>query len=147
MILLRIVPRRQRYRYGGKQRTISFGPYPLISIANARELSSAARALLRQGIDPVENRRKEKAELRLNVANTFGAAAEAWYEFNRPRWEKATADKARQYVDKDLLPSLRKRALASLTPQDLGAAIAKIEARGAYNVAKKTRRWCKAILN
>ena len=137
----------QRYRYGGKQRTISFGSYPLISIASARELSNAARALLRQGIDPVENRRKEKAELRLNVANTFGAAVEAWYEFNRPRWEKATADKARQYVNKDLLPSLRKRTLASLTPQDLGAAIAKIEARGAYNVAKKTRQWCKAILN
>ncbi len=48
-------------------------------------------------------------------------------------------------MDKDLLPSLRTRPITSITPQDLGLTIARIEARGAHNVAKKARQWCKAI--
>lgn len=135
----------QRYRYGGKERTVSHGSYPLASIAEARQRAEAARALLRQGVDPVEQRRADKAALRANVQNTFGAAAEAWYQFNKPKWAKATAEKARQYLDKDLLPSLRSRPIANLSPQDLGGVIAKIETRGAHNAAKKARQWCKAI--
>jgi integrase len=135
----------QGYRYGGKQRSVSHGTYPLISIAEARRRAEAARALLHDGIDPVENRRAQKAAQRVNVENTFGAAAEAWYGFNAPRWSKATAEKARQYLDKDLLPSLRTRPIANLTTEDIRAAIEKIEARRAYNVAKKARQWCNAI--
>lgn len=149
-LTLLITPRgsgrwQQRYRYGGKERTVSFGAYPLVTIADARELAREARTLLRNGIDPVDNRRKRKADLRINVGNTFGAAAETWYEFNLPTWAKATAEKARQYLDKDLLPSLRTRPITSITPQDVGATIAKIESRGAHNVAKKARQWCKSI--
>jgi integrase len=135
----------QGYRYGGKERSVSHGTYPTVSIAEARRRTADARALLRDGIDPVEHRRAKKAALRTNVANTFGAAAEAWYTFNEPRWAKATSEKARQYLDKDVLPSLRTRPIANLTPQDLGAVMEKIEARGAHNAAKKARQWCKAI--
>lgn len=135
----------QRYRYGGKPRTVSFGTYPGVTLAKATEKAGAARELIRNGIDPVEKRRAEKAELRQVVANTFGAAAEAWYTFNTVRWTTATAEKARQYLDKDLLPSLRLRPLANVTAQDLGAVIEKIEARKAFNVAKKCRQWCVAI--
>ncbi|HET7064223.1 MAG TPA: tyrosine-type recombinase/integrase [Rudaea sp.] len=139
----------QGYRYGGKERSISHGTYGAgmdrVSIAEARHRAAEARALLRDGIDPVEHRRAQKAALRVSVANTFGAAAEAWFAFNEPQWAKATAEKARQYLDKDLLPSLRTRPVANLTPQDLGAAMDKISGRGAHNVAKKARQWCKAI--
>jgi len=135
----------QGYRYGGKQRSVSHGTYPLVSIAEARKRADAARALLRDGIDPVEHRRAQKAALRANVANTFGAAAEAWFKFNEPRWAKATAEKARQYLDKDVLPTLRTRPLTSLAPRDLGDVMDKISARGAHNAAKKARQWCKAI--
>jgi integrase len=135
----------QRYSFGGKERTISLGTYPVVSIAEARRKAADERARLREGIDPVEHRRAQKAALRRNVENTFGAAAEAWYEFNAPTWAKATAEKARQYLDKDVLPSLRTRPIANLTPQDLGSVVAKIEERGAHNAAKKARQWCKAI--
>ena len=135
----------QRYRYGGKPRTVSHGTYPAVSIAEARVCAAEARAQLRAGIDPIERRRAQKTALRVNVANTFGAAAEAWYDFNEPKWAKATAEKARQYLDKDVLPSLRTRPVTNIAPQELGAVIAKIEARNAHNVAKKTRQWCKAI--
>ncbi|WHZ20706.1 MAG: Integrase [Rhodanobacteraceae bacterium] len=134
-----------RYRYGGNERTISFGYYPTVPLAEAFARSTKARALLRDGVDPMQHRRDQKAELRRVVQNSFGAAAEAWYTFNLPRWSKATADKARQYLDKDLLPPLSKRPLSMLTPDELGQVIERIEKRRAFNVAKKCRQWLKAI--
>lgn len=134
-----------RYRYGGNERTISFGYYPIVPLAEAFARSAKARALLRDGVDPMQDRRDQKAELRRVVRNTFGAAADAWYTFNLPRWSKATAEKARQYLDKDLLPSLSKRPLSMITPDELGQVIERIEKRRAFNVAKKCRQWLKAI--
>ena len=134
-----------RYSYGGKERTISFGGYPLVSLSEASAKANAARALIRDGVDPVADRRAKKAELRRVVENTFGAAAESWYAFNKLRWTRSTAEKARQYLDKDILPTLRLRPLMHITVQDLGAVVAKIEARGAFNVAKKARQWLNGI--
>jgi integrase len=135
----------QRYSFGSKFRTVSFGSYPAVSLAEATAKSIAARDLLRSGTDPVEHRRAQKAELRRVVENTFGAAAESWYEFNQPRWTKSTAEKARQYLDKDILPSLRLRPITKVTSQDLGDMVAKVESRKAFNVAKKVRQWCSSI--
>lgn len=135
----------QGYRYGGKQRSVSHGTYPEVSIAEARQRAAEARALLRRGIDPIEHRRAHKLALRVNVGNTFGAAAEEWYKHNVPRWSTATAEKVRQYLDKDLLPPLRTRPIANIDTEDIRVVIEKIEARHAFNVAKKARQWCKAI--
>lgn len=91
----------QRYRCAGKERTISHGSYPVVSIAEARQRAQMARHLLSLGTDPVDDRRNKKAPLRSDVANTFSNAAEAWYQFNLPRWKSATAEKVRQYLDKN----------------------------------------------
>lgn len=137
----------QRYRYGGKERTVSFGSYPRVTLAEASGKSEHARRLLREGLDPIEERRKHKAEIRRVVENTFGAAAEAWYTFKRPTWKSATAEKVRQYLDKDILPPLRLRPIASVSTHDLTQAIARIEARKAHNVAAKARQWCQSIFS
>jgi integrase len=137
----------QRYLYGGKERTVSFGSYPRVTLAEASSKSEHARRLLREGLDPIEERRKQKAELRRVVENTFGAGVEAWYAFKSRTWKKATAEKVRQYLDKDILPSLRLRPMASVTTQDLVQTIARIEAREAHNVAAKARQWCDSIFN
>ena len=97
--------------------------------------------MLLAGVNPSEQRRQDKLALRTSEARTFGHAAQAWYEHNRARWRPATAEKVRQYLDKDLLPSLRVRPLANITPLELGAVLERIEARKAFNVAKKTRQW------
>lgn len=136
-----------RYRYGGKPKTFSIGVYPLVSVAEARAKASAAKGQLLNGIDPSEHKRQNKLALRLSVARTFGDAAARWVEHNTPRWKPATLEKVRQYLDKDLLPPLGKRPLANITPLELGFVVEKIEARKAFNVAKKTRQWLSAIFD
>ena len=137
---------RLRYRFGGKRRIISLGkPYPDTTLKQAQARAAEFRVLVDSGIDPADQRRTEKLVERHRVANTFGEAAEAWHRFRSKAWDAKTAEQARNYLDKDTLPKLRSRPLDSITPAELGALVAGIEERGAYDVAKKTRQWLKAI--
>jgi integrase len=136
---------RYRYRFAGREKMVSVGVYPAVTLKQAQERAEQARALVRSGADPAEDRREKKLALRLNVERTFGHAAQLWIEHNTPRWRPTTIEKVRQYLDKDLLPPLGRRPLANVTPIELGAVVEKIEARKALNVAKKTRQWLSAI--
>ncbi len=137
---------RLRYRFGGKQRMIAVGsPYPETSLKAAQATAAEFRALIRAGTDPADKRKADKLARRERAANTFGEAADAWHRFRSQAWDPKTAEQARTYLDKDLLPTLRSRPLDAILPVELGALIAGIESRGAFDVAKKTRQWLKSI--
>jgi integrase len=137
---------RLRYRFGGRPRMISVGrPYPFTKLKEAMAQAAEFRALVAAGVDPADQRKVEKLTERERVANTFGEAAEAWHAFRSKAWDTKTSQQARAYLDKDMLPKLRSRPLDSITPAELGALVKGIEDRGAFDVAKKTRQWLKAI--
>jgi len=48
------------YRYHGKQKQLSFGPYPEVSLADAREKRTDARRALRDGIDPASLKKQQE---------------------------------------------------------------------------------------
>jgi integrase len=137
---------RLRYRIAGRARMIGVGkPYPITSLRAAQAAAAEFRALVDKVLDPADQRRQEKLVERERVANTFGEAADAWHAFRSKAWDTKTAEQVRSYLDKDLLPKLRSRPLDNITPGELGALVAGIEARGAFDVAKKTRQWLKAV--
>ncbi|BCT93128.1 integrase [Lysobacter helvus] len=136
---------RLRYHFGGKEKMLSLGVYPEVSLKEAEASAVQARSLLRQGVNPSEERRARKLALRHVEAHTFGYAAAQWVDHNTPRWKPATLEKVQQYLDKDLLPPLAKRPLANITPLELGVVLERIESRKALNVAKKSRQWLSAI--
>lgn len=139
---------RLRYRFGGKARMIAVGkPYPRTTLKQARATAAEFRALIESGVDPADRRRTDKLVERERIANTFGEAAEAWYRFRSQAWDDKTAEQARTYLDKDMLPKLRSRPLGAITPAELGALVSAIEKRGAFDVAKKTRQWLKSIFS
>lgn len=139
---------RLRYRFGGKARMITVGrPYPHTTLKQAQAMAAKYRALIEASVDPADRRRAEKLVERQRIASTFGEAAEAWHRFRSQAWDKKTAEQARTYLDKDMLPKLRSRPLDAVTPAELGAVVAMIEKRGAFDVAKKTRQWLKSIFS
>lgn len=139
---------RLRYRFGGKAKMIAVGkPYPETTLKAATARAAELRSLLTEGVDPANERKAEKLATREMVANTFGQAADAWHLFRCKAWDKKTAEQARSYLDKDLMPKLRGRPLDAIGPAELGALVAGIEQRGAFDVAKKTRQWLKAIFS
>lgn len=139
---------RLRYRFGGKARMIAVGrPYPDTTLKQAHATAAEFRALLVAGVDPADRRRAEKLVEHERVASKFGEAADAWHRFRSQAWDEKTAEQARNYLDKDMLPRLRTRPLDAISPAELAALVARIENRGAFDVAKKTRQWLKAIFS
>ena len=105
---------RYRYRFAGKPRELALGPYPEVSLKEARQRRDEARARLRDGVDPGVERKRAKLIAELSAANTFGTVAEEYIEQSWSRASKAsvTIDKnkffLRHFWNGRLFPS-RKR--------------------------------------
>ena len=66
------------YRFGGRQKKLSFGPYPVVTLAAARECRDAAKLALSQGSDPGLLKQIAKRE-RAMAKMTFGERADDFY--------------------------------------------------------------------
>jgi integrase len=77
-----------RFSIGGKRREMGLGPYPGVSLAEARKLAADARSLVRTGKDPIAVRDAERARKRLEDARaiTFDQAAEQFIATNETAW-------------------------------------------------------------
>jgi integrase len=138
------------FRYtkpNGGRTAIGLGPYPAVSAKAARKAAGQCRELLAAGVDPKAKRDAQKQALKQD-ANTFRRVAMEWFEFHVGKgWAPATAEKCRAYLDKDILPRLGDTATTLITRHDLNQLMESIEARGAFNVAKKVRQWLKGIFS
>jgi integrase len=125
---------RLSYRFGGKQKTISLGVYPAVTLAMARKRRDEARRLLADGIDPSAKRKAEK----LADANTFKAVAEEFLALKAPDWADTHADKQRRRLGY-LYPYIGDLPIASIRTADLLAALKPLEAAGKGETAARAR--------
>jgi Arm DNA-binding domain len=84
---------RLAYRYNGKQKTLSVGIYPVVTLGEARARRDRAKKLLADGIDPSAQRKLDRVTARAGE-NSFRAIAEELLE--KHRIEGSRADHARQ---------------------------------------------------
>ena len=135
---------RFKYRFAGKEKRISLGVYPDVSLADARERRDAARKLLAQGVDPGAARKEEQA-LAVEDALTFGVVALEWYEKQRPGWTESTAYNIMRRLERELLPPFGTIPIKLVAPKNILAAIAKIEDRGCHETARRALQCCGQI--
>jgi len=69
---------RLKYRSLGKEKRLSLGVYPDVSLKVARDRRDDARKLLAEGIDPSENRKAQKSSTGEKAANSFEVVAREW---------------------------------------------------------------------
>ena len=136
---------RLKYRHGGKERRLSLGVYPDVTLKMARERCEDARKLLTKGIDPSGQRKADKAAEKTAMGNTFAALADVWHAKKSKEWAPSTAAKARAYLNSDLIPALGNRPISEIKRRDLADLLVKIEQRGALDVAKKCRQWLSGV--
>jgi len=134
---------RLKYRFLGKENRISFGPYPLVTLAEAREERAKAKKLLVQGIDPSKAKREEK-QLRIrNTENTFKLVALEWFEKNRDLWSEGYAKKIKYLFEMNVFPYIGNRGIGLITPPELlNDCLRKIEERGALDIAGRVNQLC-----
>jgi len=132
---------RMKYRHAGKERLLSFGVYPEVSLAEARRKRDAAREAIRDGKDPAAIKRARKVAERVAAANSFRAVADAWMATQKKKLAPATFAKSLWLLDQ-VLPWLGSRPVAEIEPPELLAALKRIEARGANETAHRTKEKC-----
>lgn len=130
----------------GKWSWYGVGSYTELSGSAAREAATKVRHLIRDGIDPVLQRRKVDKEELLSRQGMFAHAVEFWFQHKVKQGRAASTLKGmRLVIDNDLLPALGKFPLRAITHADCAKVQEKIEARQAYNTAEKTRVWLRDI--
>lgn len=124
---------RWKYRFDGREKLMTFGGYPDVSLSLARERHIEARKLLATGIDPMAQRKAEKAM----AEDSFKSVAQVWLA----HWQEGKSPRHAEYVKRrmeaDILPSLGTRPIAAIEAPELVAMTKAIEQRGARDIAKR----------
>lgn len=129
-----------KYRAGLKEKRISLGTYPEVTLAEARERRDDCRKQVSSGGDPALDRKKNKIATRLVNGTTFQAVGEDFIQVRLVASGKAeaTIEKARWYLD-HLTRDLGSRPIAEIEPAEVLHALKKIERAGKRETAVRTR--------
>jgi len=137
-----------RYYWSGKQKRIALGKYPEISLKEARVRREAARALVAQGINPLQRRQQEALVKRLAEDRLFQSLFDQWLTHRSlvlQPGRQSTLDQIQRIFRKDILPALAKRSIYEITQADLLQVLSRIEEREALTTAEKCRSWLKQL--
>jgi integrase len=124
-----------RYWVNGKEKRAGLGKYPVIGLADARELKNAFKRELAHGGNPQERKKAEREEATRADAiksATFAKIAGEWYALKEPDWSPSSRRGARQMLKIHLLPTLGKRPIREITTQELLNLLLDIEKETPY---------------
>ena len=136
---------RLKYRFQGKEKRISLGTYPTVSLKDARERREQAKRLIEQGIDPSNQRKEAKAAaaaIEQEQNTTFEAVARDWFSKKRNAWTPGHQKKILSRLENQLFPILGDKLFPALEPADFLTAIQKAESRGAIETAHRLAQLC-----
>ncbi|MCL1916553.1 MAG: integrase arm-type DNA-binding domain-containing protein [Desulfovibrionaceae bacterium] len=132
---------RLKYRFQGREKLLTLGTYPLLSLKEARESCTDAKKMLSGGIDPSAEKKIRARSAQI----TFGAVAREWHENQKPVWTDGYARDVLERIDKNIFPYLETRPIGEITPPELLAVLRKIEVRGAVDQAHRVRSICSLV--
>ena len=133
---------RYKYRYAGKEKRISLGVYPDVTLKEARDRRYQARKLLDDYIDPSEHRQNILAQIRIHAANTFEVIAREWFVQREPGWVASHSSKIIQRLERDVFPWIGRKPIGGITPPQLLEVVRRIEGRGALETAHRALATC-----
>lgn len=127
---------RMKYRVAGKEKLLSFGAYPALGIAAARDKRKAAKALLAEGKDPM----KAKGEVISENGDTFYMVAKRWHENRQSALNPAHAERVWSRMERDVFPSLGQKLIHEITAPEVLDMIRRIETRGALDISRRAKQ-------
>ena len=129
---------RLKYRsIDSKEKRASFGPYPLISLKEAREKRDESKKLILEGKDPVQEKHKKREKAIEEENNTFEKIAREWHKLHEPEWTPDHAKTIINRLEKDVFPIIGKMPIKKLTHKNLLDLAKSIQQRGANELAKR----------
>lgn len=141
---------RMKFRMHGKEKLLTFGPYPDVKLAEARERRDEARRQIRNHVDPSGARARAKMQKAEAAAAdalliTFEQAARAWHALQQDRWAPVHASDVLASLERDVFPALGAKPLVEITAPMVLTTLRAVEARGSIETAKRLRQRMSAV--
>ena len=133
---------RLKYRVAGKEKLFAIGVYPEVSLADARAKAIDARRVIREGGDPVAERRRHRAG---SSAPTFKTMAEEWIASRENQWSLTYREAVQSALAANLYPQIGGLPVRSITVPVLREALLLMERRGALAALRKVRMWASMV--
>lgn len=133
---------RFKYRFDGKEKRLSFGVYPMITLKVARERREETRKLLAHGVDPGENRKAVKMARLETLGNSFEVIARERFAKFSPTLSEGHRNRILRGLEMNVFPWIGKRPISEVKPPELLSVLRRIEERGALETAHRTLQNC-----
>jgi integrase len=133
---------RLKYRFGGKEKRLSLGVYPDISLKEARERRDEARRVLAEGWDPSTKRKASRTAQADRAKSSFELVTREWLTRYSTTWAVNHRVRIIRLFERDVYQLIGGRPISEISAHDLLAVIRRIEARGALDTAHRTLGYC-----
>jgi integrase len=131
-----------KYRFDNKEKKLTCGTYPEISLVDARQRREDARKLLANGVDPGAVKKAQKAARTDSAVNSFEVVAREWHEKNKESWSPSHAHVTITRLERDIFPWIGKRPMSEIEPLEVLTVLQRIESRGAAETARRMKIVC-----
>ena len=128
---------RWKYRFDGVEKLMALGKYPEVSLLEARDRHSDGRRVVRDGIDPMAQRKAKKIATKQSAADSFRTVAYLWHSHWMAGKSTRHVDVVKRRMEGDLFPLLASRPIRDVQSLELLAVVKKIEGRGVSDLAKR----------
>lgn len=136
-----------RYRYGNRPRKMTIGPYPVFSLARAREAAGAALRAVSEGRDPGAEK-LAKVAARLDAANLATAVLDEFLQrYVRVKNRESTARDTSRFIDNEVRPKWKHRQIQTITKRDIVELLDSIVDRGAPASANRVHAILRRFFN
>ncbi|WP_350313763.1 integrase domain-containing protein [Dickeya fangzhongdai] len=141
-----------RFRYyhpqTKKRTTLTFGSYPALSLADARQMCEAAKALLEKGIDPQFHQQQQRKQEQAISLNTFAKVAADWYEVKKSQPLAANTIKdIWRSLEKYVFPFIANQPISQLTARHFITALEPIQASGKLETVKRVSQRINEVMD
>ncbi|EDT6764406.1 DUF4102 domain-containing protein [Salmonella enterica subsp. enterica] len=132
-----------KYRIDGKEKKLSFGPYPDVSLFKARQLRDTARAKVREGADPSAD--KKIAQQKKKNGHTFRQIAMNWHGEHR-RWSAHYANTIQRRLEMYVFPDIGDSFIDQITTETLLFTLRKVENKGFLEITARLKNYVTEIM-
>lgn len=129
-----------RYSFGNKEKTLSLGSYPEVTLKGAREERYSARKLLGEYVDPVAHKREQGALAVFRLNDTFEQLGREWHERKSPQWSPKHVVKTMLRLEKHVFPFIGKRPIERITPLEILELLHRLEKAGKTHMAHRVHQ-------
>lgn len=134
-----------KFRVDGKEKSLSFGKYPAVTLKRARFLRDEARTQIAEGRDPAQAKQKAKVKKKRVSEHTFAKFADLFLAKQLKEGKSEATIQKKEWLLRLAMDDLGDMPINDITAQTVLATLKKREEMGHYETVRRLRSTISAV--